>query len=110
MKEGEMFGGPRFMIRLRQPGDAPARHRDRLRLLKDSLNIGLCTSPSAAPRSVRSTSTSRITASSAEGARVDRSMTRSMWVWRRIFGPSKEEMRTSMTPLPLVSNTPATPH
>jgi len=41
---------------------------------------------------------------------VDRFYDPIMWVWRRIFGPSKEEDAHSMTPLPLVSNTRRRPH
>ena len=42
MKEGEMFGGPRFMIRVASLEMHPLDTADRLRLLKNTLNIGLC--------------------------------------------------------------------
>jgi succinate dehydrogenase / fumarate reductase iron-sulfur subunit len=42
MKEGEMFGGPRFMIRAASLDMHPLDTVDRLGLLKDDLNIGLC--------------------------------------------------------------------
>src|SRR5881227_3756976 len=41
-KEGEMFGGPRFMIRAASLEMHPLDTGDRLGLLKDDLNIGLC--------------------------------------------------------------------
>jgi succinate dehydrogenase / fumarate reductase iron-sulfur subunit len=42
MKEGEMFGGPRFLIRVASLEMHPLDTVDRLPLLKDTLNIGLC--------------------------------------------------------------------
>jgi succinate dehydrogenase / fumarate reductase iron-sulfur subunit len=42
MKEGEMFGGPRFMIRVASLDMHPLDTVDRLGMLKDKLNIGLC--------------------------------------------------------------------
>jgi succinate dehydrogenase / fumarate reductase iron-sulfur subunit len=42
MKEGEMFGGPRFMIRAASLEMHPLDTVDRLPLLKETLNIGLC--------------------------------------------------------------------
>src|SRR5438094_3609881 len=40
--EGEVFGGPRFMIRVASLDMHPLDTVDRLKLLKDELNIGLC--------------------------------------------------------------------
>src|ERR1700682_623847 len=42
MKEGEVFGGPRFMIRVASLEMHPLDTGDRLGMLKDDLNIGLC--------------------------------------------------------------------
>ncbi len=41
-KEGEMFGGPRFMIRVASLEMHPLDTANRLKLLKNTLNIGLC--------------------------------------------------------------------
>src|SRR5207249_9116928 len=40
--DGEMFGGPRFMIRVASLEMHPLDVEDRLPLLKNQLNIGLC--------------------------------------------------------------------
>jgi succinate dehydrogenase / fumarate reductase iron-sulfur subunit len=42
MKEGEMFGGPRFMIRVASLDMHPLDTVDRLPMLRNELNIGLC--------------------------------------------------------------------
>src|SRR5258708_24760020 len=42
MKKGEVFGGPRYMIRVASLEMHPLDTGDRLGLLKDDLNIGLC--------------------------------------------------------------------
>src|SRR5262249_20602219 len=41
-KDGEMFGGPRFMIRVASLDMHPLDTGKRLQLLKDDLNIDLC--------------------------------------------------------------------
>jgi succinate dehydrogenase / fumarate reductase iron-sulfur subunit len=106
-KEGEMFGGPRFMIRVASLEMHPLDTVDRLRLLKDDLNIGLCNitkcCTEVCPEHIHITDNGIIPLKERV---VDRFYDPLLWIWRKVTGGGKAEAPTNRTPLPLVSAPP----
>jgi succinate dehydrogenase / fumarate reductase iron-sulfur subunit len=107
-KEGEMFGGPRFMIRVASLEMHPLDTVDRLRLLKDDLNLGLCNitkcCTEVCPEHIHITDNGIIPLKERV---VDRFYDPLLWIWRKVTGGGKVEAETNRTPLPLVSAPPA---
>jgi succinate dehydrogenase / fumarate reductase iron-sulfur subunit len=103
--DGEVFGGPRFMIRVASLDMHPLDTVDRMRLLKDTLNIGLCNitkcCTEVCPEHIHITDNGIIPLKERV---VDRFYDPLMWLFRTLFGSGKEEARTTTTPLPMVSN------
>jgi succinate dehydrogenase / fumarate reductase iron-sulfur subunit len=89
-KQGEVFGGPRFMIRVATLDMHPLDTGDRLRLLKDDLNIGLCNitkcCTEVCPEHIHITDNGIIPLKERV---VDRFYDPVMWVWRKLFGNGK---------------------
>src|SRR6516165_3760636 len=102
MKEGEMFGGPRFMIRVASLDMHPLDTVDRLGMLKDKLNIGLCNitkcCTEVCPEHIHITDNGIIPLKERV---VDEYYDPVLWLWRKVFG-SKDE-RTPLKALPVVS-------
>jgi succinate dehydrogenase / fumarate reductase iron-sulfur subunit len=98
--EGEMFGGPRFMIRVASLEMHPLDTEDRLELLKNKLNIGLCNitkcCTEVCPEHIHITDNGIIPLKERV---VDEYYDPVMWVMRKIFGNGKPN-RVS---LPMVS-------
>ncbi len=96
-KEGEMFGGPRFMIRVASLEMHPLDTADRLGLLKDALNIGLCNitkcCTEVCPEHIHITDNGIIPLKERV---VDEYYDPVMWVMRKVFG------RGQRTPLPVI--------
>lgn len=95
----EMFGGPRFMIRVASLEMHPLDTADRLPLLKDDLNIGLCNitkcCTEVCPEHIKITDNGIIPLKERV---VDRFYDPVMWVWRKIFGDNRQ----TRTELPVV--------
>jgi succinate dehydrogenase / fumarate reductase iron-sulfur subunit len=98
MKEGEMFGGPRFMIRVASLEMHPLDTGDRLGLLKDQLNIGLCNitkcCTEVCPEHIHITDNGIIPLKERV---VDEYYDPLMWLFRKVFGKGKG----GKTPLPM---------
>jgi succinate dehydrogenase / fumarate reductase iron-sulfur subunit len=96
---GEMFGGPRFMIRVASLDMHPLDTEDRLGLLRDKLNIGLCNitkcCTEVCPEHIHITDNGIIPLKERV---VDNYYDPVMWLLRKIFGEAKKGQRT---PLPM---------
>jgi succinate dehydrogenase / fumarate reductase iron-sulfur subunit len=92
-----MFGGPRFMIRVASLEMHPLDTGDRLKLLKDDLNIGLCNitkcCTEVCPEHIHITDNGIIPLKERV---VDEFYDPVMWVVRKVFGKKR-------TPLPMIS-------
>jgi succinate dehydrogenase / fumarate reductase iron-sulfur subunit len=101
MKKGEVFGGPRYMIRVASLEMHPLDTGDRLGLLKDDLNIGLCNitkcCTEVCPEHIHITDNGIIPLKERV---VDEFYDPLMWLWRKVFGRGKE----NRTPLPVVQS------
>jgi succinate dehydrogenase iron-sulfur subunit len=99
MKEGETFGGPRFMIRVASLEMHPLDTVDRLPLVRNDLNIGLCNitkcCTEVCPEHIHITDNGIIPLKERV---VDRFYDPVMWLLRKIFG-SKNDKKV---PLPMV--------
>ena len=98
---GELFGGPRFMIRVASLEMHPLDTVDRLPLLKDTLNIGLCNitkcCTEVCPEHIHITDNGIIPLKERV---VDEFYDPVLWLWRKIFG--RREERQSVRSLPVV--------
>jgi succinate dehydrogenase / fumarate reductase, iron-sulfur subunit len=94
--EGEAFGGPRFMIRVASLDMHPLDTVDRLKLLKDELNIGLCNitkcCTEVCPEHIHITDNGIIPLKERV---VDEFYDPVLWIWRRLFG-RKERKRMAL--------------
>ncbi|HMC90133.1 MAG TPA: succinate dehydrogenase/fumarate reductase iron-sulfur subunit [Gemmataceae bacterium] len=94
--EGEVFGGPRFMIRVASLDMHPLDTVDRLKLLKDELNIGLCNitkcCTEVCPEHIHITDNGIIPLKERV---VDEFYDPVVWIWRRLFG-RKERKRMAL--------------
>jgi succinate dehydrogenase / fumarate reductase iron-sulfur subunit len=99
MKEGEVFGGPRFMIRVASLDMHPLDTVDRLGFLKDTLNIGLCNitkcCTEVCPEHIHITDNGIIPLKERV---VDEYYDPLMWVVRKVFGRGSEKRQ----PLPVI--------
>src|SRR5207302_4938902 len=90
--EGEMFGGPRFMIRVASLEMHPLDTADRLALLKDQLNIGLCTitkcCTEVCPEHIHITDNGIIPMKERV---VDEYYDPILWLFRKVFGRGKNQ-------------------
>jgi succinate dehydrogenase / fumarate reductase iron-sulfur subunit len=95
------FGGPRFMIRVATLDMHPLDTVNRLKMLKDDLNIGLCNitkcCTEVCPEHIKITDNGIIPLKERV---VDEFYDPVMWLWRKIFG--RKDKRTPVTALPLV--------
>jgi succinate dehydrogenase / fumarate reductase iron-sulfur subunit len=100
-EEPEMFGGPRFMIRVASLEMHPLDTGNRLGLLKDQLNIGLCNitkcCTEVCPEHIHITDNGIIPLKERV---VDEFYDPLMWLWRKLFGRRQE--RTTLKELPVV--------
>jgi succinate dehydrogenase / fumarate reductase iron-sulfur subunit len=100
---GELFAGPRFLIRVASLEMHPLDAVDRLPLLKNTLNIGLCNitkcCTEVCPEHIHITDNGIIPLKERV---VDEFYDPVLWVWRKLFG-RREEERT-IQPLPVVSS------
>jgi succinate dehydrogenase / fumarate reductase iron-sulfur subunit len=101
---GELFGGPRFMIRVASLEMHPLDTGDRLGLLKDTLNIGLCNitkcCTEVCPEHIHITDNGIIPLKERV---VDRFYDPLMWLWHKLFGNrSAAEAAQNRTPLPVL--------
>jgi len=103
MTEGEMFGGPRFMIRTASLDMHPLDTVDRLPLLKKELNIGLCNitkcCTEVCPEHIKITDNGIIPLKERVA---DRFYDPIMWLLSKIFGGG-EHKRQTLKELPVVS-------
>jgi len=101
-KEAEMFGGPRFMIRVASLDMHPLDTVDRLPLLKDQLNIGLCNitkcCTEVCPEHIHITDNGIIPMKERV---VDEFYDPVMWVWRKLFGSVRQKERVTVKELPI---------
>jgi succinate dehydrogenase / fumarate reductase iron-sulfur subunit len=101
---GEMFGGPRFMIRVASLEMHPLDTVDRLPLLKNTLNIGLCNitkcCTEVCPEHIHITDNGIIPLKERV---VDEFYDPVLWLWRKIFG--RRDQRQTVQALPVVSST-----
>lgn len=99
--EGEVFGGPRFMIRVASLEMHPLDTADRLPLLKDNLNIGLCNitkcCTEVCPEHIKITDNGIIPLKERV---VDRFYDPIAWVLGKLFG--KRQERQTLKELPMV--------
>jgi succinate dehydrogenase / fumarate reductase iron-sulfur subunit len=97
MKEAEMFGGPRFMIRVASLDMHPLDTGDRLGILKDNLNIGLCNitkcCTEVCPEHIHITDNGIIPLKERV---VDQFYDPVMWLFRKMFG-GRTNRRTPLT-------------
>src|SRR5579884_3041259 len=98
MKSGpEMFGGPRFMIRVASLDMHPLDTLDRLGIVRDQLNIGLCNitkcCTEVCPENIHITDNGIIPLKERV---VDQYYDPVMWLFRKVFGG-----RNKRTPLPV---------
>lgn len=103
---GEVFGGPRFMIRVASLDMHPLDTLNRLRLVRDDLNIGLCNitkcCTEVCPEHIKITDNGIIPLKERV---VDEFYDPVMWIFRKIFGGTKkQEARSNLQPLPMVKN------
>jgi succinate dehydrogenase / fumarate reductase iron-sulfur subunit len=98
----ESFGGPRFMIRVASLDMHPLDTGNRLRMLKDDLNIGLCNitkcCTEVCPEHIHITDNGIIPLKERV---VDEFYDPVMWLWRKIFG--RKDQRTTLKALPVIS-------
>ncbi|HLN31394.1 MAG TPA: succinate dehydrogenase/fumarate reductase iron-sulfur subunit [Gemmataceae bacterium] len=98
-KEGEVFGGPRFMIRVASLEMHPLDTVDRLKLLRDDLNIGLCNitkcCTEVCPEHIHITDNGIIPLKERV---VDEFYDPVAWVIRKVFGRARDKR----LPLPMV--------
>jgi succinate dehydrogenase / fumarate reductase iron-sulfur subunit len=103
MDEPELFGGPRFMIRVASLDMHPLDTVDRLGLLKNQLNLGLCNitkcCTEVCPEHIHITDNGIIPLKERV---VDEYYDPLMWLLRKIFGRSTEK-RTTLKELPVVA-------
>jgi succinate dehydrogenase / fumarate reductase iron-sulfur subunit len=101
--EGEVFGGPRFMIRVASLDMHPLDTVDRLPLVKNELNIGLCNitkcCTEVCPEHIHITDNGIIPLKERV---VDEFYDPILWLWRKLFG-RKERKRMA---LPVVQTNP----
>src|SRR6516162_9512241 len=87
MTHDEMFGGPRFMIRVASLEMHPLDTGNRLGMLKDTLNIGLCNitkcCTEVCPEHIHITDNGIIPLKERV---VDEFYDPVLWVWRKLFG------------------------
>jgi succinate dehydrogenase / fumarate reductase iron-sulfur subunit len=102
-EEPELFGGPRFMIRVASLEMHPLDVGDRLRLLKDKLNIGFCNitkcCTEVCPEHIHITDNGIIPLKERV---VDEFYDPLMRLWRLIFG-RRQERHAGVRELPVVS-------
>ncbi|HYT93398.1 MAG TPA: succinate dehydrogenase/fumarate reductase iron-sulfur subunit [Gemmataceae bacterium] len=102
--EGEMFGGPRFMIRVASLEMHPLDTLNRLRLLKDELNVGLCNitkcCTEVCPEHIHITDNGIIPLKERVA---DEFYDPLMWLWRKLFGRSDEKQPSTRQELPVVA-------
>jgi succinate dehydrogenase / fumarate reductase iron-sulfur subunit len=102
--EKEMFGGPRFMIRVASLEMHPLDTLNRLKLLKDELNIGLCNitkcCTEVCPEHIHITDNGIIPLKERV---VDEFYDPLMWLWRKLFGRSDAKQPSARKELPVVS-------
>jgi succinate dehydrogenase / fumarate reductase iron-sulfur subunit len=100
---GEMFGGPRFMIRVASLEMHPLDVADRLPLLRNTLNIGLCNitkcCTEVCPEHIHITDNGIIPLKERV---VDRFYDPLMWIWQKIFGSPREATAANRQPLPVI--------
>jgi succinate dehydrogenase / fumarate reductase iron-sulfur subunit len=105
---GELFGGPRFMIRVASLEMHPLDTGDRLGLLKDTLNIGLCNitkcCTEVCPEHIHITDNGIIPLKERV---VDEYYDPVLWLWRKLFG--RREPRDNLKPLPVITPPSGTP-
>ena len=98
----ELFGGPRFMIRVASLDMHPLDTVDRLPLVKDALNIGLCNitkcCTEVCPEHIHITDNAIIPMKERV---VDRFYDPVTWVIDKVFGTKKERV-----PLPMIEAEP----
>src|SRR5437763_6353125 len=101
----ELFGGPRFMIRVASLDMHPLDVEDRLPLLKDQLNIGLCNitkcCTEVCPEHIHITDNGIIPLKERV---VDEFYDPVLWLWRKITGSSRSKRKS----LPVVQRPAAT--
>ncbi|HEV3085213.1 MAG TPA: succinate dehydrogenase/fumarate reductase iron-sulfur subunit [Gemmataceae bacterium] len=94
--EGEVFGGPRFMIRVASLDMHPLDTVDRLPLVKNELNIGLCNitkcCTEVCPEHIHITDNGIIPLKERV---VDEFYDPILWLWRKLFG-RKERKRMAL--------------
>src|SRR4051812_11644 len=98
MKEGELFGGPRFMIRVASLDMHPLDTVDRLPLVKNDLNIGLCNitkcCTEVCPEHIHITDNGIIPLKERV---VDEYYDPLLWVWHKLFGSSRKKERATLS-------------
>ena len=98
----ELFGGPRFMIRVASLDMHPLDTVDRLPMLRDKLNIGLCNitkcCTEVCPEHIHITDNGIIPLKERVA---DEYYDPIMWVWRKIFGSDRAK-RKPVKELPMV--------
>jgi succinate dehydrogenase / fumarate reductase iron-sulfur subunit len=103
--ERELFGGPRFMIRVASLEMHPLDTVDRLPLLKDKLNIGLCNitkcCTEVCPEHIHITDNGIIPLKERV---VDDFYDPVLWLWRKLFGGGKQ--RATLKELAVVAQKP----
>ena len=96
------FAGPRFMIRVASLDMHPLDTGNRLRMLKDELNIGLCNitkcCTEVCPEHIHITDNGIIPLKERV---VDEFYDPVMWLWRKIFG--RKDERVPLQSLPVIS-------
>jgi succinate dehydrogenase / fumarate reductase iron-sulfur subunit len=100
-EEPELFGGPRFMIRVASLEMHPLDTENRLALLKNKLNIGLCNitkcCTEVCPEHIHITDNGIIPLKERV---VDEYYDPLLWLWRKLFG--RRDERANRRELPLV--------
>jgi succinate dehydrogenase / fumarate reductase iron-sulfur subunit len=103
MTDGEMFGGPRFMIRVASLEMHPLDTENRLALLKNELKLGLCNitkcCTEVCPEHIKITDNGIIPLKERVA---DEYYDPIMWLFRKIFGKKPEQRRT-LQELPVLS-------
>jgi succinate dehydrogenase / fumarate reductase, iron-sulfur subunit len=99
----EQFGGPRFMIRVASLDMHPLDTLNRLKILKDDLNIGYCNitkcCTEVCPEHIHITDNGIIPLKERV---VDEFYDPLMWLLRKVFGKGAEERRQTVKELPVV--------
>src|SRR3984893_7378731 len=100
--EGEVFAGPRFVSRVASLDMPPLDTVDRLPLVKNELNIGLCNitkcCTEVCPEHIHITDNGIIPLKERV---VDEFYDPILWLWRKLFGGGQKQR----TPLPVVQST-----